>query len=88
MTVITIFEPCHAKTGLEVLVTANVAELGEITGKTQVLYSELGEITGKTRVLPCGCAVNLSPIFETTCAICMAGSWVQSTKVLGLGTTH
>ena len=27
----------------------HVAKLGEITGKTRVLYSELGEITGKTR---------------------------------------
>ncbi len=32
----------------------HLAKLGEITGKTQVLYSELGEITGKTRVLPVG----------------------------------
>ena len=32
----------------------HVAKLGEITGKTRVLYSELGEITGKTRVLPGG----------------------------------
>ena len=31
-----------------------MAKLGEITGKTRVLYSELGEITGKTRVLPGG----------------------------------
>ncbi len=31
----------------------HVAKLGEITGKTRVLYSELMEITGKTRVLPC-----------------------------------
>ncbi len=29
----------------------HVAKLGEITGKTRVLYSELGEITGKTRFL-------------------------------------
>ena len=28
-----------------------MAKLGEITGKTGVLYLELGEITGKTRVL-------------------------------------
>ena len=34
--------------------TAHVAKLGEITGKTRVLYSKLGEITGKTRVLPGG----------------------------------
>ena len=32
----------------------HVAKLGEITGKTRVLYSELGKITGKTRVLPGG----------------------------------
>ena len=32
---------------------AHVAKLGEITGKTRVLYAELGEVTGKTRVLPC-----------------------------------
>ncbi len=32
----------------------HVAKLGEITGKTRVLYSEFGEITGKTRVLPGG----------------------------------
>ncbi len=32
----------------------HVAKLGEITGKTRVLYSELWEITGKTRVMPCG----------------------------------
>ncbi len=32
----------------------HLAKLGEITGKTRVLYSELGEITGKTQVLPCG----------------------------------
>ncbi len=32
----------------------HVAKLGEITGKTRVLYSELGEITGKTLVLPGG----------------------------------
>ncbi len=36
-----------------VLIT-QLAKLGEITGKTRVLYSELGEITGKTWVLPCG----------------------------------
>ncbi len=30
-----------------------MAKLGEITGKTRVLYSELGEITGETRVLSC-----------------------------------
>ena len=36
------------------LIPAHVAKLGEITGKTRVLFSELGEITGKTRVLPCG----------------------------------
>ncbi len=35
-------------------ITAHVAKLGEITGKTRVLYSELGEITGKTRDLPGG----------------------------------
>ncbi len=34
--------------------TSHLAKLGEITGKTRVLYSELGEITGKTRVLPGG----------------------------------
>ncbi len=34
--------------------TTHLAKLGEITGKTRVLYSELGEITGRTRVLPCG----------------------------------
>ncbi len=33
---------------------SHVAKLGEIMGKSPVLYSELGEITGKTRVLPCG----------------------------------
>ncbi len=33
---------------------SRVAKLGEITGKTRVLYSKLGEITGKTRVLPGG----------------------------------
>ncbi len=33
---------------------AHLAKLGEIVGKTRVLYSELGEITGQTRVLPCG----------------------------------
>ncbi len=32
----------------------HVAKLGEITGKTRVLYSKLGEITGETRVLPSG----------------------------------
>ena len=32
----------------------HVAKLGEITGKTWVLYSELKEITGKTPVLACG----------------------------------
>ncbi len=32
-------------------VTTHMAKLGEITGKTRVLFSELGEITGKTRVL-------------------------------------
>ncbi len=31
----------------------HVAKVGEVTGKTRVLYSELGE-TGKTRVLPGG----------------------------------
>ncbi len=35
------------------LLQPHVAKLGEITGKTRVLYSESGEITGKTRVLPC-----------------------------------
>ncbi len=32
----------------------HLTKLGEITGKTRVLYSELGEIIGKTRVLPDG----------------------------------
>ncbi len=32
--------------------TTHVAKLGEITGKTRVLYSEFGQITGKSRVLP------------------------------------
>ncbi len=36
------------------LATSHNAKLGEITGKTRVLYSEWGNITGKTRVLPCG----------------------------------
>ena len=33
---------------------SHLAKLGEITGKTRVLYSKVGEITGKTRVLPGG----------------------------------
>ncbi len=41
--------------------TPDPAKLGEITGKTQVLYSELGEIAGKTRVSPCGHANNVLP---------------------------
>ncbi len=35
-------------------VTSHMAKLGEITGKTRVLYSKLGEITGKSRVLQGG----------------------------------
>ncbi len=31
-----------------------MANVGEITGKTQVCYSESGELTGKTGVLPHG----------------------------------
>ncbi len=38
----------------KILFTSHVAKLGEITGKTRVLYSESREITGKTRVLPFG----------------------------------
>ncbi len=50
LTHVAILRPWWGKTR----VPTHLAKLGEITGKTRVLYSELGEITGKTRVLPGG----------------------------------
>ncbi len=50
--VMNIVMPC--KQSCKLVSSSHVAKLGEITGKTRVLYSKFGEITGKTRVLPCG----------------------------------
>ncbi len=49
----------------------HLAKLGEINGKTRVLYSELGEFTGKTRVLPgtASLPLNVSKPAYYTCAI-------------------
>ncbi len=49
---------------LIVLRPPHVAKLGEITGKTRVLYSELGKITGKTRVLLRGSLYNHRKLSE------------------------
>ena len=38
----------------KIVMLSYMEKLGEITGKTRVVYSELAGTTGKTRILPCG----------------------------------